>query len=329
MVLVYTAKLYEIPPGGGKMRRMIGFTAEEQDVQKNLETLLRERLGLTRAQIRRAKFTENGITVNGRRHRVTDLVQEGDLVRVLLEDITVPRTEAAENWEDLRILYEDEDVLAVCKPSGVACHPAHGHYRDTLANQTAGYLAAKGENCAVREVGRLDRDTSGIVVMAKSQTSAARLAVQREDGRMRKLYLAAAEGLFCEKQGCIRMPIAPDENELNKMTVQNKGKMAVTHYRIVDQTADASLVCCRLKTGRTHQIRVHMAALGHPLLGDAIYGQGNLTGSRLGLHAAALQFVQPFTGEKVCLAAEFTDAPVFGTIDTETIRRILEPDWER
>lgn len=329
MVLVRTAKLYEIPPGGGTMRRVIGFTAERQDDQSSLETLLRKRMGLTRAQIRRAKFTENGITVNGRRHRVTDMVQAGDLIQVLLEDVTVPRTETAESWEDLRILYEDEDVLAVCKPSGLTCHPAHGHFRDTLANQTAAYLAAKGENCAVREVGRLDRDTSGIVVTAKNQTSAARLAAQREDGRMRKLYLAAAEGVFGEKQGCIRMPIAPDENELNKMTVQNKGKMAVTHYRVIDQKEEAALVCCRLETGRTHQIRVHMAAMGHPLLGDTIYGKGNLTGSRLGLHAAVLQFVQPFTGKQICLAAEFTDAPAFGTIDTETIRRILAPDWER
>lgn len=311
------------------MRRMIGFTAEERDEKRRLELLLRERLGLTRAQIRRAKFTENGITVNGRRRRVNDTVQAGDSVEVLLEEAKTPRTETAESWDSLEILYEDEDVLAVCKPSGMACHPAHGHYRDTLANLAAAYLAARGECCAVREVGRLDRDTSGIIVTAKSQAAAARLASQRENGCMRKLYLAAAEGVFDVKQGCIRLPLAPDENELNKMAVQREGKAAVTHYRVITQRADTALVCCRLETGRTHQIRAHLAALGHPLLGDIIYGKGTGTGSRLGLHAAAVRFVQPFTGEQICLTAGLADDPVFGTMDTETIRRILAPDWKR
>lgn len=305
------------------MNRIIGFTVEPDDAGRKLEVLLRERLGLTRAQISRAKFTEGGITVNGTRRRVTYQAAAGDRVEVAVSETTVSKTVAA-SGDRLQILYEDEDVLAVCKPPGTACHPAHGHYLDTLANQAAAYLAEKGSTAPIREVGRLDRDTSGIVVFAKNHVAAARLSAQREERAFCKLYLAAAEGVFEEPRGCVRLPLAPAQGELNRMKVSSDGKTAVTYYRVISQRKDHALVCCRLMTGRTHQIRVHLAALGHPLLGDVLYGRGADTGSRLGLHAAAARFFQPFAGKEICLAAELENDPVFGTIDSEMMRRELK-----
>ena len=271
-----------------------------------LEQFLKNRMGFSARQIRRAKFLPSGICVNGQRSRVSAILREGDLVSVLLddkaassamaekaaalcrEDAVPVLTEIPASPRSLRerqdipaapdILYEDEDILAVNKPAGMAVHPAHGHYADTLADQVMAWYLRSGSSCIVRPVGRLDLETSGIVLFAKNAVAAARLS-RRDKGHsfMRKTYLAVAEGSIDDERFDISLPIAPCEGHLNRMYVvhdpcSKAGKTAVTMFRVLIRAKQYTVLEAQPITGRTHQIRVHLADAGHPLLGDRIYG---------------------------------------------------------
>ena len=211
---------------------------------------------------------------------------------------------------ELEILYEDQDILAVNKPAGLVTHPSGSHYSDSLSNQVAAYFRSKDEPTKVRSIGRLDKETSGILLFARNQTAAARLQKQRENGISEKTYLAAVSGSMLEDTDgtfhAITTPLAPDPDNRLKMVISPGSSLpgstpAVTVYSVLKSTApgsriSASLVMLRLKTGRTHQIRVHMASLGHPLLGDSLYHLSDTTNlfSRAALHAWKLKFHPPF-----------------------------------
>ena len=211
---------------------------------------------------------------------------------------------------ELEILYEDQDILAVNKPAGLVTHPSGSHYSDSLSNQVAAYFRSKDEPTKVRSIGRLDKETSGILLFARNQTAAARLQKQRENGISEKTYLAAVFGSMLEDTDgtfhAITTPLAPDPDNRLKMVISPGSslpgsKPAVTLYSVLKSTApgsriSASLVMLRLKTGRTHQIRVHMASLRHPLLGDSLYHLSDTTNlfSRAALHAWKLKFHPPF-----------------------------------
>ena len=202
-------------------------------------------------------------------------------------------------------------ILAINKPAGIVTHPSGSHYSDSLANQVASYFRSKGEPTKVRSIGRLDKETSGILLFARNQTAAARLQNQREEGISEKTYLAAVSGFMpVDEDGAfhrISVPLAPDPDNRLKMVVSTDGtlpgsKHAETLYSVLKSTgpdvaAPASLVMLRLKTGRTHQIRVHMASLGHPLLGDSLYCLSDISNpfSRAALHAWKLKFQLPFS----------------------------------
>jgi 23S rRNA pseudouridine1911/1915/1917 synthase len=229
------------------------------------------------------------------------LLEEGGTVSKLLPLEITPK-----------ILFEDEDLLIVDKPSGMVSHPAHGHYRDTAANMAAAYLNGKGEGGPIRLAGRLDRETSGILVFAKNQVAASRLAGQREKGTFRKVYLALASGRMESSGGIIRMPIRKAPGQLMKMeTCETDGMNAVTRFRLLRQEKDYSVLALQIETGRTHQIRVHLAWAGHPLLGDRLYGCGDDRIGRAALHAWKLYFCHPFTGEKIQLEAEVPADMIF------------------
>ena len=211
---------------------------------------------------------------------------------------------------ELEILYEDQDILAVNKPAGLVTHPSGSHYSDSLSNQVAAYFRSKDEPTKVRSIGRLDKETSGILLFARNQTAAARLQKQRENGISEKTYLAAVSGSMLEDTDgtfhAITTPLTPDPDNRLKIVISPGSslpgsKPAVTLYSVLKSTApgsriSASLVMLRLKTGRTHQIRVHMASLGHPLLGDSLYHLSDTTNlfSRAALHAWKLKFHPPF-----------------------------------
>ncbi len=285
--------------------RTLEYQAIEQDDGIRLELILKRRLGLSARQIRQLKFLSDGITVNGNRERIVYSVRSGDRIRVTFSEQNRNVQELPFLEKPLHILYEDEDLLVVDKKAGEVCHPAHGHYQDTLANQAAAYLAGHGaEKAPVRCIGRLDKDTSGTLLFAKNRLAAERLARQKEDGVFRKEYLALVNGLFSssERSGEICLPIAPLPGSLMKMQVADNGKRALTRYEVLCSDRHCSLVLCRIETGRTHQIRVHMAAIGHPLLGDPLYGNDTYVSStRTALHAWRLYLKQPVTGEELMM----------------------------
>lgn len=284
------------------MEKILRQISDEEII---LEKFLRGQMGLTKRQISQAKFRHDGIRVNGVQSRVNSRIYTGDFVEVKLEEYMASSNVLPYGGE-LSVLYEDDDLLAVDKPAGLVVHPAHGHYSDSLANQVAYYCEKKKESMPIRCVGRLDKETSGIVVFARNQVSAGRLSMQREQGDYIKEYLAITEGIPAETEGTISMGMRKAEGSLNRMEVSEEGKPAVTHYQVLESGDGKSLLRLRLETGRTHQIRVHMAWMGCPLLGDRIYGNKeshNRYIDRAALHAWKVSFYHPFTHERISLEA--------------------------
>ena len=283
-----------------------------------LESFLKRELQLTARQIRQAKFREQGICVNGKRSRVNEMVKTGDCIEVLLETAENGSSHLVPCRQKLSILYEDEDLLIIDKPAGIVVHPSHGHYNDTVSNMLVSYFAQSNQNVCIRSVGRLDRETSGVLVFAKSRAAAGRLARQRENGIFVKTYLAAVEGVFEDQTGTIRQKIKKMPGTLMKMTVSDLGKEAVTHFRVLGCKSQISTVLLTLETGRTHQIRVHMKYLGHPLIGDQLYGTGYDGLERAALHAWKVELLQPFTGERIVAEASVPeDMSPYLTIEKE------------
>ena len=287
--------------------------------------LLAGPMGLSGRQIRRLKFQEDGILLNGRRVRTSARVQAGDWLQVTLREPEERRM--CPGQEPVSILYEDADLLAVNKPPGMVAHPSPGHYADSVLNSLAAMGKGQGR---FHVLGRLDRDTSGVLLFAKHSAAAASLARQREQGLLQKQYLALVSGCPAEDGGEVAFPLAPAG--LGRMGVSVRGKQALTRYRVVWRTPHLSLLSLTLGTGRTHQIRVHMAALGYPLLGDPFYGAVSGEGrsglaagdrqslsagtgqggafpgmERAALHARRLRLRQPFSGEWVFLEAPFPE----------------------
>lgn len=282
--------------------------AGRANIVLTVEQVLRKQAGLTRRQISRAKFYPDGIQKNGIRCRVTEKVCGGDIIRVCVEGENETSSHLESACGELDILYEDEDLLAVNKPAGMVTHPRGGHYQDTLANQAAAYFRRKGEEHSIRPVGRLDKETSGIVIFAKNKAAASRLQLQREQKILKKTYLAIVEGCLPVDgmEHLIREPMEQDPENRLKMVVAPGGKEAVTRYRVLKNCRGYSLVSVTLDTGRTHQIRVHMAGLGHPLMGDQLYNDkpDGATSSRAYLHAWKVELQQPYTGKNIRLQAD-------------------------
>ncbi|MCR5716868.1 MAG: RluA family pseudouridine synthase [Lachnospiraceae bacterium] len=198
----------------------------------------------------------------------------------------------------LNIVYEDEDLLVVNKPSGMPIHPSMKHYENTLGNAAAFYFAGQKKPFIYRCVNRLDRDTTGLTILAKHLVSASILYDEMVARRVKRTYTAIVEGEDLPDSGTIDLPLGrkPD-SAVERMVDPVHGERAVTHYRVLARGAGLSMVECLLDTGRTHQIRVHMAYIGHPLIGDFLYNEENHQMARQALHAGALSFRQPMTGE--------------------------------
>lgn len=194
---------------------------------------------------------------------------------------------------DLNIIFEDDWLLVVNKPAGIAIHPSVLHYSDSLCNGIRFYFDKIGLKKKIRPVNRLDLNTSGLVVFAKCEYIQECLINQMKNNQFKKEYLAVCDGIFNEKSGTINLPIARKRNSIIERCISENGQTAITHYEVLKEFDNYSLVKCSLETGRTHQIRVHMSAIGHPLLGDSLYGSISDLINRQALHCYNLQFVHP------------------------------------
>lgn len=268
-----------------------------------LNDFLKTEWHLSNKQIRQAKFRPNGITVNGIQSRINTMLHPGDIVCITLEEADCGSHHLQPYEYPLSILYEDEDLLAVNKPAGMVVHPSHGHYMDSLANAVVSYYRQQGTAITIRSVGRLDKDTSGIVVFAKNQTACARLSAQRTSGIFQKEYLALTSASPVPSSGTICTAICKENSSLMKMKTTQNGLPAITHYQVLQVYHGYASVLLHLETGRTHQIRVHMSAIGHPLLGDSLYGGPQELIRRTALHAFRCHFCQPFSGKPIHLKA--------------------------
>ena len=205
------------------------------------------------------------------------------------------------------IVFEDEDILVIDKPAGMPVHPSQGNHGNTLANSAAWYFHQQGVPYVFRCINRIDRDTSGLLILAKHMLSAAVLSKDLKEHRIRRTYLAMTTGRLTPGEGTVRAPIGRCPHSILERQVDPLGEEAVTHYRVLVSSDQASLASFSLETGRTHQIRVHMKYLGHPLLGDFLYNPGNHDCPRQALHSCRLEFSHPISGKMLTFTCPLPD----------------------
>lgn len=248
------------------------------------------------------------VTVNGKTVKASYKVAEDDQLLIAAPEPTV--LSARPQDIPLDIVYEDDDVLVVNKPQGMVVHPAPGHPDGTLVNGLMYHTTLSPINGVLRPgiVHRIDKDTSGLLMVAKTALAHQGLAAQLKDKTTTREYLAIVHGNIKEDTGTIDAPLGRDPKDRKKHAVVAGGRHAVTHFAVVERFGTYTLVRCRLETGRTHQIRVHMAYIKHPVAGDPLYGpKHTLPGNGQYLHAATLGFTHPVTGKRLEFAAPLPD----------------------
>lgn len=294
------------------MGRILDFSVDEDyegiRIDKLISLLSDE---LSRSYIQKI-IKDGGVSVNGSIVRASYKTDEGDEIRIEVPDTVMPDIVA----EDipLDIVYEDDDVLIVNKPKGMVVHPAAGNYTGTLVNAVMYYCkdALSAINGVMRPgiVHRIDKDTTGLLVICKNDNSHRSIADQLKVHSITRRYHAICCGVLKDDEGMISAPIGRHPNERKKMAVNvPNSKDAVTHYKVLKRLKGYTYIECRLETGRTHQIRVHMAGIGHPLLGDEVYGGVRSGFSLQGqcLHAKVLGFIHPSTKKYIEFDSDLPD----------------------
>lgn len=266
--------------------------------------------GLTRATVQRLLEEEN-IIVNGTSKKSSYKVKDDDIIEINIPEVKEAKLEAQDI--PVEIIYEDKDIIVVNKPKGLVVHPANGNPDGTLVNAIMNIckdsLSGIGGEKRPGIVHRLDKDTSGILIVAKNDKAHLQMSEQIKNREVKKIYWALVKGIIGENEATINMPIARSKKDRKKMAVDKDGKEAVTHFKVLKRYDKYTLLEIKIDTGRTHQIRVHMAEIGHPVVGDEVYSNGKNEFGVRGqmLHAKSLDFCHPITGEKMHLEAELPE----------------------
>ena len=281
------------------MTRRLQYTIPHEYSSRRVLDFLKH-LGFSHRLITKLKQTPDGILLNGEHIRTIDPMSEGDVLEINLptdkkESISIPVE------MPLDIIYEDDDILVLNKPAMLAVHESHNHLGDTLSNAVAFHLKKEGKPSVFRAVGRLDKGTSGLMVCALNRYAASRLS-----GKIKKQYLAIATGVY-EGEGTIDAPIYRPDPILTVRTVDGRGERAVTHWNALKNDGESTLLRVRLETGRTHQIRVHFASLGTPLVGDTMYGTPDERICHQALHCCECRFIHPVKNEEMHFFCDMPD----------------------
>lgn len=287
------------------------FTVSEEGIR--LDVILASFDEIPSRSFAEKLILENRVFVNGRLRNKSYRPRPGEKIEVFLP----PEKEVELVPYDYKVpvVYEDEHIIVVNKPSGLVVHPAYGHYNDTLVNALVGMgvkLSSIGAPLRPGVVHRLDKDTSGLMVLAKTDEAHARLVQMLKSREIKRVYLTLACGNIYRSRFSVEAPITRHRNEIVKMTVDfERGKYALTHFEVLKNYCRFTYLRATLATGRTHQIRVHLSSLGHPVAGDSLYGgikcSRNLPLERLFLHAARLEFYHPVNGKYLSLESPLPD----------------------
>lgn len=287
------------------MDRIFHYQITENEQNTTVLDFLRKK-GFSRHILSSMKADKEALTRNGQRIGGREHLLAGDHFRVRLLE-TIDSDGIVPVSMPLSILYEDEDILVINKPADMPVHPSIGNYTNTLANGVTAYLDAKGEHSPFRCINRLDRDTSGALILAKNAFSAAVLSTQMRNRQIRRTYLAVVEGIT-PPNGTISAPISRvDDSVIERHVDFLHGEPAVTHYERLETKNEHSLLEIHLETGRTHQIRVHMGYIGHPLPADYLYHPEYDCFKRQPLHSLQLEFRHPVTDKPMCLLAPVSE----------------------
>lgn len=274
----------------------ITYTIEENN--KTIKQILKERLFISD---RLLTFLKKNSLILYNNDKITNL----NILAKLNSTVTVDLNFEEDNSNivpikmDLKIIYEDEALLIIDKPAGIPVHPSILHYTNNLSNGVKYYFDSINLKKKIRPVNRLDRNTSGIVIFAKNQYIQECLIHQMQTKEFKKTYLAVVEGHLKKLNGTIDAPITRKENSIIERCVAENGEKSITHYKVLKQNFEKNydIVECLLETGRTHQIRVHLSYIGHPLIGDTLYGNNSKYISRQALHAYKVEFIHPITNK--------------------------------
>ena len=284
------------------MSRYFTYIIKPEESGITIKDYLKKK-SFSHALIANLKKYEDGIMVNGvRKYTDHHLVTDDELNVCIREKPTVSRIMATEL--KLSVLYEDEDLMVVDKQAGIPIHPSRLNNTETLANAVANYLTDKGIDPVFHCINRLDKDTSGLTIIAKNMYAASLLSEMIRIRTIRRDYLAICEGIFRNKQGSVCAPITRNGTSMIRYVDHENGEYAETDYQVKGEGNGLSLVRLTLKTGKTHQIRVHMKHIGHPLIGDRLYNPDNRIMERQALHAQKLTFTHPVTGMNISITSD-------------------------
>ena len=280
----------------------LSYTISEKDDFNTVRRVLKNHFNVSTRLLMKLKKLEM-IHLNGTKCSLDSCVKPGDIVSFNL-DYEEDSSNIIPTKMNLEIVYEDNSLIVINKPPFMAIHPTSYHFDDTLSNGVRYYFDQIGLKKKIRPVNRLDRNTSGLVVFAKNEYVQELLIKQMSEGYFKKRYLGIVEGSLENKEGTINAPISRKESSIIERKIDNTGFPSVTHYKVLQEFCDYSLVEFFLETGRTHQIRVHMQYVNHTLLGDSLYGKESPLINRQALHSYYICFNHPLSGELIELKSD-------------------------